>query len=266
MDGTNRLGADWGERFTGLADTYEGARPHCPPYAKKTVARYLGKRPGLVVDLGCGTGLSTAAWARDADRVIGVEPNGDMLRVARTKTAENVEFRRAFANRTGLADECADAVTCSQSFHWMEPESTLAEVDRILKPGGVFAAYDYDWPPVCGLRAELTCRTLFGAVRELEREFADPAVHWDKEKHLERMERSGYFRYTRELVFENTELFTAERLISVAKSRSGLHRMLETAPERIRPFWKEYCDAVRGIFGTGEFSAELCYRMRIGVK
>lgn len=266
MSETNGQNTGGGERFTGLADTYDAARPHCPPYVKKAVARYLGGRPKLVVDLGCGTGLSTAVWSGDADRVIGVEPNGDMLRVALTKPAENVEFRRAFANRTGLADECADAVTCSQSFHWMEPESTLTEINRILRPGGVFAAYDYDWPPVCGLEAELACRTLFGAVRELEREFADPAVHWDKEKHLERMERSGYFRYTRELVFANTELFTAERLILAAKSRSGLYRMLKTATERMRPFFSEYEDAVREIFGTKEFPAELCYRMRIGVK
>ena len=44
------------------------------------------------------------------------------------------------------AHASADIVTCSQSFHWMEPEPTLAEIARILRPGGVFAAYDYDWP------------------------------------------------------------------------------------------------------------------------
>ncbi len=41
----------------------------------------------------------------------------------------------------------AGIVTCAQSFHWMEPESTFIEVARILRPGGVFAAYDYDRPP-----------------------------------------------------------------------------------------------------------------------
>lgn len=254
------------ERFTGIADTYDEARPHCPPYAREAIIRYLGGKPGLVVDLGCGTGLSTMAWAKDAGRVVGIEPNGDMLRVARGKAAENVEFRQAPANATGLAEGCADAVTCSQSFHWMEPESTLAEVDRILKPGGVFAAYDYDWPPVCGLRAELACRKLSDAVKELEREFPDPGVRWDKERHLERMERSGYFRYARELVFANEERFTAGRLAAAAASRSNLHRMLEEAPDRMRPRWEEYERTVKEIFGTGEFSAGLCYRMRIGIK
>jgi len=45
---------------------------------------------------------------------------------------------------TDLPDGCADIVTCSQSLHWMVPESTFAEVARILRPGGVFATYDYD--------------------------------------------------------------------------------------------------------------------------
>lgn len=254
------------ERFTGLADTYDGARPHCPPYAREAVARYLGRRPELVVDLGCGTGLSTLGWAKDAGRVVGVEPNGDMIRVARGKAAENVEFRQELANATGLAEGCADAVTCSQSFHWMEPESTLAEVDRILKKGGVFAVYDCDWPPVCGFRAELAYKKLFDAVRKLEEEFPDPGVRWDKERHLERIAASGYFRYVRELVFANTERFTAARLVAVAASRSNLRRLLKMAPDRMLPRWEEYGRTVKEIFGTGEFSADFCYRMRIGVK
>ena len=37
-------------------------------------------------------------------------------------------------------------MTCAQSLHHVEPEGTLAEIGRILRVGGVFAAYDYDWP------------------------------------------------------------------------------------------------------------------------
>ncbi|MGH7866895.1 MAG: class I SAM-dependent methyltransferase, partial [Candidatus Dormibacteraceae bacterium] len=45
---------------------------------------------------------------------------------------------------TGLPEACADVVTCVQAFHWMDPEIVLPEVARILRPGGVFAAVDYD--------------------------------------------------------------------------------------------------------------------------
>src|SRR3984893_18785877 len=61
--------------------------------------------------------------------------------------AAHIAYREGVAHRTGLPDGCADIVTCAQSLHWMEPTSTLAEVARILRPGGLFAAYDYDWPP-----------------------------------------------------------------------------------------------------------------------
>ncbi len=50
-------------------------------------------------------------------------------------------------------------VTCSQSFHWMEPHSTLAEIARILRPGGVFSAYDYQWPPTVHWQAETAFNT-----------------------------------------------------------------------------------------------------------
>ena len=115
------------DRFLGFADIYNNARPKCPEKVKKIMQKYLGKTPDVVVDLGCGTGLSTRTWSSVSNKVIGIEPS-------------------------------ADIITCSQSFHWMNPEKTLKEVSRILKKGGVFATYDYDWPPVCNWEAELVMR------------------------------------------------------------------------------------------------------------
>ena len=61
----------------------------------------------------------------------------------------NVNFVSGFSDNTGLENSSVDIITCSQSFHWMNPETTLNEASRILKKGGVFAVYDCDWPPVC---------------------------------------------------------------------------------------------------------------------
>ena len=116
-----------------------------------------------MVDLGSGTGLSTRAWADRADEVVGVEASPEMRDQAEAATAaENVRFVQAYAQETGLPDGVADIVTCSQSFHWMEPEPTLAEAARILRPGGVFAAYDYDWPPVVHWEVEAAFEELVG--------------------------------------------------------------------------------------------------------
>ena len=80
--------------------------------------------------------------------MIGIEPNADMRRQAeRHESLAGISYRDGLSTQTGLPDSSADIVTCSQSFHWMEPEPTLAEIARILRPGGVFAAVDCDWPP-----------------------------------------------------------------------------------------------------------------------
>lgn len=93
-----------------------------------------------------------------------------MLDIAKRKglNHKNVVFISGFSDQTGLPDDFADIVTCSQSFHWMDPETTLKEVFRILKNGGVFAAYDCDWPPVCSWKAEKEYEYLFEKVKEIE--------------------------------------------------------------------------------------------------
>src|SRR6266498_5053515 len=54
---------------------------------------------------------------------------------------------------------CADLVTASQSLQWMRPERALPEIGRILRPGGVFCAYEYFvgqtplWEPVVAFDA-----------------------------------------------------------------------------------------------------------------
>src|SRR5215203_1662198 len=132
---------------TGFAEGYDRHRPRPPAFLLETLSRYARvERPAVVVDLGCGTGLSTRAWSGLAERIVGVEPNPAMLAAA--GPAPGVEYREAFAEDTGLEDGRADIVSCSQSLHWMDPQPTFAEAARILRRGGLFVAYDYDWPPV----------------------------------------------------------------------------------------------------------------------
>ena len=161
----------------GFAAHYDRYRPR-PPGALLESLLQLARveRAALVVDLGAGTGLSTRAWAGLAERVVGVEPNPAMRAVAESLTeAANVEFVGAFAQDTGLPAGAADIVTCSQSLHWMEPEPTFAEAARLLRPGGVFAAYDYDVVPVCDWEVEQAYAALLERRTALRAEYRDPA-------------------------------------------------------------------------------------------
>ncbi len=257
------------QRFMGFAELYELARPQMPQRVVELIGIYLGRQPGLVVDMGCGTGLSTLIWAGHCKEVVGVEPSPDMLAVARAKQSPGISFVQAWSHDTGLQSACADAIVCSQSFHWMEPASTLAEVSRILSPGGVFATVDCDWPPVCGLEAEMAYERLISEVEGIED--AEPSlqsasVKWAKEGHLGNIAQSGHFRYARELLFSNAERCNAERLVGLALSQGGLQAVLKAFPERILPQISRYREAVTEIYGAEEFRIDFNYRMRIGVK
>ena len=220
------------ERFLGFADVYDSARPKCPEKVKEIIVKHLGKNPSFVVDLGCGTGLSTTIWSEISDKVIGIEPSPDMIKIAREKLAslDNVYFISAFSDNTGLENSCIDIITCSQSFHWMNPESTLNEVSRILKKGGIFAVYDCDWPPVCNLEAELEYNKLFEKINKIESthpDVKDKFIRWNKNNNLSNIKNSENFRYTREIVFSNTEICTAQRFIAIALSQGGLQAIIK---------------------------------------
>jgi len=257
------------DRFTGFADIYEQVRPQMPLHSVEIITRYFGGKLDLVVDMGCGTGLSTLIWKGCCERVIGIEPNDDMLTVARQKSDANISFIKAFAHETGLHSDCADVVVCSQSFHWMDPVLTLKEVDRILKKNGMFATIDCDWPPVCNWRAEKAYSELFDKVSRVEKQNSNlnnSYFRWDKNGHLQKIKNSGYFRYAREIVFDNAESCDAERFIGLALSQGGLQNILKNSPELIERDLKEFTKTIKDLFGGREFEIFFNYRMRIGVR
>lgn len=257
------------DRFTGFADIYENARPVVPLYPIRIICSYLGKNPDTVVDIGCGTGLSSAVWDKVCSNIIGIEPSEDMINIAIKKQSDKLHFKKAFSDNTGLPEKYADAVICSQSFHWMEPFSTLKEIDRILKDSGVFATIDNDWPPVTIWQAEKEYITLYNKVLEIEKntpKISNTFVRYSKDKHLENIIKSGYFRYTREILFSNTEKCTAQRFINIILSQGSLQTVLKKSPELIKDDIEKFIKSINNIFGDTEFDIDFCYRMRIGIK
>src|SRR5690242_20615627 len=221
--------------WTGKALSYDRARPTPPPALLDLLTQLIGMpHPALVVDVGSGTGLSTAIWGERAERVIGIEPNAEMRGEAARKVedspyAAHIEYREGLAHQTGLPDGCADIVTAAQSFHWMEPTATLAEIARILRPGGLFAAYDYDFPPALNWELEqvyLEVDQRFGELMQ-ERGLTGPAgafPEWPKQTHLDRMRASGHFRFTREVLLHHIEQGDAARLLELFLSNSRSHQ------------------------------------------
>jgi ubiquinone/menaquinone biosynthesis C-methylase UbiE len=259
------------ERFQGFAAHYDAYRPQ-PPDIILDILTQLARveRPRLVVDLGSGTGLSTRIWAKRAEQVIGVEPSDDMRRQAETHTdsQSNVRYQAGFSTATGLPDNCADIVTCSQSLHWMEPNGTFAEVARILRPGGVFAAYDCDWPATMHWEAEQAENLFMERVGKLEHErgLSRDVKRWRKEEHLLRMQASGRFRYAKEVVVHSVEQGNAERLIGLAFSQGGVMTLLKNGLGEDEIGLTAFREVANRALGDEQRPWYFSYRIRLAVK
>lgn len=267
------------DRFLGFQELYDAHRPTAPQKVTELLTLYRGKDPDLVVDVGCGTGLSTFIWAVNAKRVIGIEPNPDMRSKAeeKMKALESDEpgsaafsFRPGYSNSLGLADGEADIITCSQAFHWMEPVSTLKEFGRVLAPGGVFGAYDCDWPPCIGWEAEQAYHKVIAkSIEILKRlEPAEQAVkQLDKAEHLARMKKSGEFRFVKEIVFHHEELCGASRILGLALSQGGIQSVFKLgAAAELHNELEEFRILTETVFHGEARPVLLGYRLRLGIK
>jgi SAM-dependent methyltransferase len=265
---------DSSEIWTGKALSYDRTRPTPPPTLLDLLTQLVGMpHPALVVDVGSGTGLSAAIWGERAERVIGIEPNADM-RIQAVRKAEDhpyaahIEYREGVAHRTGLPSGCADIVTAAQSFHWMEPASTLAEIVRLLRPGGLFAAYDYDWPPALNWELEQVYQEVDNRFDELirERGLTGNLQQWPKNTHLDRMRDSGHFRFTREFFLHHIEQGDAARFLEMILTNAYSHQFkLKTITEQEIGFDRLTRAAFQSL-GAEPIPWYFSYRVRIGIK
>jgi SAM-dependent methyltransferase len=262
------------ERFSGFAALYDAHRPR-PPLVILDILTQLAQtaRPALVIDIGSGTGLSTAIWAARAAQVVGVEPSADMRRQAEARTATlpdggNVRYQEGFSTATGLPDGCADIVTCSQSLHWMEPAPTFTELARILRPGGVFAAYDCDWPPTLSWAAEQAYELVMTRAKAVEQErgLARDVRSWHKHEHLERMRTSARFHFTKEIVLHHIEQGGAERLVGMALSQGGIATLLKNGVSSAEIGIDVLRATARRVLGDAIVPWYWSYRVRLGIK
>jgi len=92
---------------------------------------------GVVAEFGCGGGFYTEVLSARAERVVATDLAPGMLAVARQNVrAGNVTFQQQDCQRTSFADASFDTVFLSLVLHFTEPSKALAEMRRILKPGG----------------------------------------------------------------------------------------------------------------------------------
>ncbi len=125
--------------FESGSDVYERARPTYPDEAVDLLAAAAGLGPSSrVLDLAAGTGkLTRQLHGRDLV-CVAAEPSPSMREVF-TRVLPGVPLIGATAEHIPLRAATVDAVVVAQAFHWFDPEVALAEIARVLRPGGWLA-------------------------------------------------------------------------------------------------------------------------------
>jgi ubiquinone/menaquinone biosynthesis C-methylase UbiE len=188
----------------------------------------------------------------------------------RTKALKikNIVYQEGTSTDTGLPDGCADIVTCCQALHWMEPKTTFAEIARILRPGGVFAACDADFPPTTTWEIEAASHGFRDKVKTLENKLgvSKGIKKWPKANHLTRMTDSGLFRFLKELFFHQIEQGNAARLVGLAMSQSTVAALIQHGLTEDEIGLTDLRKAAQQLVGKKSLPWHFSYRVRVGIK
>ena len=129
------------DRFSHASDAYQQYRPRYSSSLFQEIAQ-LAPRRNLAWDCGCGTGQASVALAEQFKKVLATDLSG--AQVAQAVVHERVDYVAARAELSPLEAESTDLVLVAQALHWFDFQAFFAEVDRVLRPEGVFVAVTYN--------------------------------------------------------------------------------------------------------------------------
>jgi SAM-dependent methyltransferase len=128
--------------FSTQADAYRTFRPGYPEVLFGTLCREI-PTGATAWDCATGNGQAAVMLAEHVGRVVASDQSARQL--AHATPHDRVAYVRAYAEAMPLADRSVDLVTVAQALHWFDFDRFYDEVRRVLKPGGLIAAWTYSF-------------------------------------------------------------------------------------------------------------------------
>ncbi len=126
--------------FSGQARIYSRHRPDYPESLFQYLAELCPSRE-LAWDCGTGSGQAAIGLVKYFDRVIASDQSPNQ--VANAKFHQRILYQVSSAEKADLDTQSADLITVAQALHWFKLSRFYTEVRRVLKPGGILAAWCY---------------------------------------------------------------------------------------------------------------------------
>jgi SAM-dependent methyltransferase len=130
-----------GRIFDRVADLYDEVRPDYPAALYELLEATVGPiADRRVVDLAAGPGLASRQLRARGARVVAVEPGANLTRTLHAGAA-GLPVVRAVAEALPFRGAVFDLATCATAWHWLDAAATVAEVRRVVRPGGHLALW-----------------------------------------------------------------------------------------------------------------------------
>ena len=224
------------------ATNYDLGRPDYPYDFFIYLYSEMGfSKDDIIADIGCGPGNVTKIFLEFGNKVIAIEPDGDMLNIANEKLAKYPNFTsfQKTAEATGIETGSIDHIFCGNAYHWFDREKVVPEFQRIIRPGG-----------------KIVMAELSGGPSSYEDELSEIMKNF--EKTVPNMDRTP--------PFVSGEFLEKVFFYTVTQSFDEfLHGMLSAsfAPSALDKEYEPFCRAIKDLFDKHKINDKLVGTMRL---
>jgi len=230
--------------FSDLSDLYAAARPSYPE-ALFDFLRVQCEDLENCWDCATGSGQAAISLADIFEHVEATDVSAEQIDFATAHP--HVTYSVQPAEHTNFADHGFDLITVAQALHWFDLESFWLEVDRVLKPGGVFAVWFYSWFKVNDEIDAVVEQKLLGIIAE----------HWAPQNRLA-------WDHYRDVDFPFAEIPTPKlaltpswnlsELLSYLGTWSATRRCIEAQGDS---FWQDFERSLQEVWGRPDRKREI---------